>query len=109
VPRFDRDRFRLAPGYWVYYPNIPRWTDPWNDDPDYYDRYYSVWQEPLPTNEMLELALPEGVLEPRGRVNGFLYFQKLAPRASGASFRVDLVDAKTGRSFGSVRVPFVAH
>ena len=108
VPRYRYDRFLIAPGYWGYYPSMPRWTSAWTHDPVYYDRYYPTWQVSLPTNDMLALSLPEGVLEPQGSVTGHLFFQKLPADATGAQFRANLIDAGTGQPFGSVTVPFVA-
>ncbi|TMQ67838.1 MAG: hypothetical protein E6K80_14875 [Candidatus Eisenbacteria bacterium] len=107
TPRFAYDRFDLAPAYWGYYPGLRHWGYAWTSDPFYYDHYYSLWQEPLPSNDMVEQALPEGVLEPGGRVTGFLYFQRLGSDVTGATFRATLVDANSSRSFGSLRVPFV--
>jgi hypothetical protein len=56
---------------------------------------------------MLDRALPDGVVEPGGRVGGFLYFQRLE-RPGPFTFSVDLVDAKTGQRFGAITIPFVA-
>jgi hypothetical protein len=56
---------------------------------------------------MLQRALPEGVVEPGGRVGGFLYFQRLEGPGP-FTFSVDLVDAKTGERLGVITIPFVA-
>jgi hypothetical protein len=108
VPRYRYDRFLIAPGYWGYYPSMPRWTSAWTHDPVYYDRYYPTWQVSMPTRDMMELALPEGVLEPQGSVTGHLFFQKLPLEATGAHFKATLIDATTGQPFGTLNVPFVA-
>ena len=59
----------------------------------------------LPTPEMLERALPEGVLEPGRTTSGFLYFE----RAPAAPARLELtalvVDALSGEPRGTVVVP----
>jgi hypothetical protein len=107
VPRFAYDRFDLAPTYWGYYPGIPRWRYGWAHDTFHYDHYYPAWEVALPTSDMMEQALPEGVLEPGGRVTGYLFFQRLDSHVTGATFRATLIEPTSGRSFGSLRVPFV--
>ena len=107
VPRFSSSRFHLAPDYWRYYPTMPRWNDPWAHESIYYDRYYPSWTTSLPTLDMLEQALPEGVLQAGGRVPGFVYFPRLGPEVTGTEFRAELVDARSGTSLGTIRVPFV--
>ena len=64
--------------------------------------YVSV---PLPTKEMLERAISEGIVSKDETAGGFLYFHKPAPRSQTLSFRTVLVDAETGQTFGSIVVP----
>jgi hypothetical protein len=61
-------------------------------------------QFPLPTPEMLERALPEGVLEPGRTASGFLYFERAAatPRVELTAI---LVDARSGEPRATVAVP----
>jgi hypothetical protein len=105
-PRFYADRFYIAGHYGYYYPALTPWTYPFPYDPWYFDRYYGYWQEPLPTPDMLAEALPEGAIQDSGRVAGFLYFQDVAKMESRVNFEMNLVDASTGQSFGSVAIPF---
>lgn len=107
TPAFEYRAFLLAPPYSPFYPSISPWYGPFSWDPWYYQYYYPYWPDPLPTQAMLEYALPEGVLESGGRVSGFLYFQELPREVDRVLFRADLVDASTGEPFGEVRVPFV--
>ena len=78
----------------------------------YYDPFYPSpyqaysCQEPLPTQDMLTQALPEGTLEDGGRVEGFLYFQGVAARERGVVLQARLVDANTGEPVGTVDIPF---
>jgi hypothetical protein len=55
---------------------------------------------------MIVKALPEGVLEPGGRVTGFVYFEEVedVPRVR---FVAQLVNASTGARFGTLTIPFV--
>ncbi len=61
----------------------------------------------LPSREMMERALPEGVVDSGGRVSGFLYFQHVDRREAQVSLEMKLVDAKTGESLGHLTIPFV--
>ena len=54
---------------------------------------------------MLRPALPEGVLQPGGHAQGFLYFHT-EERGAAVEFLVSLVDASSGQSFGTISIPF---
>jgi hypothetical protein len=76
-----------APGSWVFY---------WGP------RYYPMG----PSADVLQYALPEGVLEPGGHVNGFLYFQKAtAASVRGLDLGWDMHEATRGTALGSTHVP----
>ncbi|WP_375755963.1 hypothetical protein [Corallococcus exercitus] len=86
----------------------PGWYGgPWGS-PFYSPYYYAppYYEEPLPTEDMLNNALPEGTLEPGGTQEGFLYFQGVARREDAVTLQVKLVDARTGEPFGSLGIPF---
>jgi hypothetical protein len=55
---------------------------------------------------MRRRVLPEGVLEPGGRVSGFLYFEKLDGDPQGVRLVTELVNARNGRRFATSRIPF---
>ena len=60
----------------------------------------------LPTGAMVQKALPEGVLEPGGRVTGFLYFEDIdVGKDDRATFVTDLVNASGGETVGAIRIP----
>ncbi len=68
--------FLIAPYLSRYYPRARVLRDPFLFDDVYFRRYYPAFVEiQLPTGDMIQKALPEGVLEPGGRVSGFLYFE----------------------------------
>jgi hypothetical protein len=103
--------YRVAPHLARYYPRL-RVADPfWWDDPYYH--YWGSWPAyvtiDLPTRDMIEAALPEGVLMPGQQISGFLYFEELDDDISEVEFTVDLIDASTRAAFGQVAVPFVAY
>ncbi|RKH37957.1 hypothetical protein [Corallococcus sicarius] len=85
-------------GYGPYY-------GPWGS-PFYPYPYALSCQEPLPTEDMLNSALPEGTLAPGGKLEGFVYFQGVARREDAVTLQVKLVDATTGESFGVLDIPF---
>lgn len=113
---FDQVGFRVAAHYGTLYPTlVPFGVRPLYYDPFYYSRYYSYWDDThvridLPTAEMLRRAVPEGVLEDGGRIEGFFYFEKLPENLSGTriNFHIDLVDAIDDDRFATLYIPFVA-
>ncbi len=105
---FGSTRFSLAPGYEPFYEALDRWDGPFDTDPYYALTYYPRWTEPLPTTEMIARALPEGVLEPGGSVDGLLYFEGISPLDDHATLVAELVNAESGAVMGTVRVPFRA-
>jgi len=110
-PLFDQRRFYYSPHLRFL---RPQWSDPYYEDEFYQGKYFGEWQAAgvpraveLPTPEMLALALPAGVVEDGGEVTGFLYFQKIDPREGHVQLRYTMVNARTGRAFGTIGVPFV--
>jgi hypothetical protein len=79
-------------------------------DPFFGDDYYYPLQVAvrLPTGDMVQQALPETVLEPGGRITGFLYFERPRRYPEEMTFVADLVDARTGTPVGQVAIPFIA-
>ena len=109
IPRGGYYNFLFAPYRYPDVTGVDTWTLPWEEDPDYYKRQYAKWSVSLPTVDMVERALPEGVLNPGGRVSGFLYFQHLQPDAHTARLTFDLVDPRSALSFGTLTIDFVGH
>ena len=116
MPGFRSRRFYVAPYFSPLYPRLPVFTRHYYFyDPFYYDYYYMDLSAVIrPTMEMLSLALPEGVIEPGGGVQGFLYFEKVDRDMPMVTFRQDLVavgtaDGETeagGAEFGQISIPF---
>ena len=102
--------FSVYPGLSPYYTDVTPVADPigFGFDPLYYDTYYSeLVQIQLPTDDMLERALPEGVLDPGGEVTGFLYMQNVGEQTARLEFQYNVIDASTGEQFASIEIPFV--
>lgn len=105
VPRFEHSGFRIAGHYVPSFSELRPWDYPFDVDEPWYERQFLRWTGSLPTLDMIETALPEGVLEPGGELGGFLYFETLGrPDADTLIFEADLIDARTGLSFGEVRI-----
>lgn len=86
---------------------------------DYNGLYDDFWIDvPLPTPHMVERALPEGVVANGGSVTGYLYFPEIDDdlpsidpyKVRGSAtvhLEVDLVDAESGTSLGTLTMPFL--
>lgn len=111
APAFGYGGFAVARPYGPIYPGIGISPSPFLVDPFYYDRYYGYWrQTELPTQEMLSLAIPEGVLQPGGEVSGYLYFEKVPEEERlRLKYRANLVNAESGVNFARVTIPFIAN
>jgi hypothetical protein len=105
VPGFGYRNFALYPRY-RFGGGLGYWSDDWGWDNRWYQRYYGLWQRSLPTQDMLNKAIPEGVLQSGGRVEGYLYFQKVPDNAKSLEFDANLMDAKTHKQFATLRIPF---
>jgi hypothetical protein len=110
APGFTYNDFLIAPYYSSIYPDIPVCEGDFYFDPLYYDNYYSYWdqiQYDLPTPKMIDVALPEGILQKGGEISGFLYFQKIDNvKANKVDFKADLINSKTGNNFAVISIPF---
>jgi hypothetical protein len=118
---FEIDGYIPEPawGYYPYGPYVrpyPRYYAVRNPagrlvmaDPFWYDPFYDPYgfvSVPLPTADMVQLALPERVLEPRGRATGFVYFDRVS-KVSRVDFTARLVDDRTGAPHVTIVIPFV--
>jgi|SRR5581483_6987179 len=105
APHFHHEHFYVAPRFGPLYPGIEAWPYFYPYDQGYYDRFYDMWPETLPTQDMVNQAMPEGVIESQGRISGFVFFQKVAPREQHVRFEMKLVDAHGQREFGDLAIP----
>jgi hypothetical protein len=108
VPHFTHRGFRVSHWYLPYYSGLMPWSSPWAINRAYYDIYYPRWSVRLPTEEMIARAIPEGVIEPGGKLSGFLYFPALDDDASRVTFMANLSTAQKDQLLATIRVPFEA-
>jgi hypothetical protein len=105
--------FYAAPHLRHHYSRYPIYDDPFFYNRHYYRTYHPVYRTyaiELPTQAMLDRALPEGVLEPGGKVTGFTYFErvdgKVAKRTKALLLVMKVADAESGEELGTVEIPF---
>lgn len=102
-PRFINPHF--YPGWSFYSPGWYPWAYGWP-----YDPYYHGSPVSLPTRDMIEQALPEGVVDNGGRVGGFLFFRGVSNREQQVTFEMQINDATSGEKLGTLAIPLlVAH
>ncbi|HEY3444868.1 MAG TPA: hypothetical protein VGK67_00835 [Myxococcales bacterium] len=99
-------------GYWGgYWGGWPGWGwggygGPWGYG-GYWGPYY-YYREPLPSHDMIQRALPEGVLADGGTASGYVYFPYVGEEAGQVQFKADVVSAKTDQQVAEITVPLVA-
>ncbi len=102
--------FSVAPYLSPWYPGWTVYGGPFPFHSGYYTGYYGIYSSyeriTLPTGDMIQKALPEGVLEPGGRITGFLYFEQVTD-VSRVAFVTRLVEVG-GQPFGQIQIPFIA-
>jgi hypothetical protein len=85
------------------------WAGPWAYPPYYYDWVFAwgpAYYPARPSEDVLTLGLPEGVLPPGARVSGFLFFKRATGQHQGSlDLGWDLHDAQTGAPLGSLHLP----
>lgn len=102
------ENFQVAPAYAALYQGVPVADKPIDISAAYYNEYFGAWEQgDWPSDTMLEHALPEGVLQPGGRLDGYMYFEKLSDKTERVQLKADFVNATTGQTIDSVAISFV--
>lgn len=105
-PAFRWNRFRVAPYYAGLYPGMPWYRGGFYGRPygwGYYDD--SFVNVDLPTPEMRKNVLPEGVLDPGGSLEGWLYFQKVPTSKKTVTFDAT-IQSERGAPIGKLSIPY---
>jgi hypothetical protein len=101
--------FSVAPYLSPWYPGWSIYGGPFPFNSGYYGGYSGFYSSygrvSLPTGDMIQRALPEGVLAPGGRISGFVYFERVIDVVRVA-FVAHLIEVG-GQAFGMVQIPFV--
>lgn len=99
--------FGYAPYLSPYLASGGVFNGPYVTNRPYWDRYAPVLRTVnLPTQDMLQKALPEGVLLPGGRVSGFLYFEGVASGVERVRLIADFPNHQTGSRVARLTIPF---
>jgi hypothetical protein len=107
-------RYIIAPNVYgwppLYSPSYSGYYGGYYYQSNYYQPYLTVYANvPLPTPEMVQRALPEGEIAPRGTAGGFIYFKSFGRDQRLMTLTVDIVDAASNQMIGTAQIPFVAH
>lgn len=105
-PAFRWNRFRVAPYYAGLYPGMPWYRGGFYGQPygwTYYDTAFANVQ--LPTPEMRRNVLPEGILDPGGSLEGWLYFQHVPSSKKTVDFDAT-IHAEGGANIGYLSIPY---
>jgi hypothetical protein len=110
-PAFQHNAFFIAPAYRYAYSSIPVWAHDFHHDPFYHETYHDIYHQAysdlnISAAKFHAQALPEGVVDSGGSVSGFLYFEHVDPELPRAQFRADVVEAHSGRTIGTLSIPF---
>jgi len=101
--------FSVAPYLAPWYPGWRVHGGPFPFDSGYYSGFDAFdprcGRISLPTGDMLDRALPEGVLAPGGRISGYVYFEQ-ALDVVRVAFVAHLVEVD-GPEFGAIHIPFI--
>jgi hypothetical protein len=101
-PVYSSYGFSVSPDLHLYYPTFPVAYDPFPDDRAGQQEAFAAWPRGLPTIDMREHALPEGVLENRGFVTGYLYYRDVPRGRMSVSFRPHSVAAPGGAELATL-------
>ena len=118
APLFLHRGFRVAPYYGELYPGIGRFDGPFPSNYGRYGRYGRYGWDGydaafgggfadirIPTPTMYRNVLPEGVLDPGGAVQGWLYFKHVANQKGDISFKASVASV-TGTDLGTLSIPY---
>jgi len=110
-PGFRWRRFRVASYYGGLYPGIPSFGGPYawgRYGWPYYDDAFGPGfaNVKLPTPAMYRNVLPEGVLDPGGELEGWLYFKKVKPQQGTIVFNAAITDVQGG-ALGKISIPYI--
>lgn len=101
--------FRVAPYCAPYYPYLRPYDGDFPFHRPYYDDTFPYFRSlPLPTGDMVQKGLPEGVLDPGGRITGFLYFEPLPRKTGAVVFRAEIRPARGKAPARTAEISFVA-
>lgn len=99
--------FSIAPPYAGVYPSATV-ADGYAWDAAYYGGYDGFWTDvELPTEQMLERVLPEGIVGPGGYVDGVLFFEHVPREETGLILFAELESTGADAPVARFEIPLV--
>jgi len=110
TPKWTAMGFELDPAYATLYRGIGVADEPLDFDNAYYNAYYpSIRETELPAGDAQKFVLPEGILNPGGRLDGYLLFEKVPKDQQTIMLNAALMStAEDSPEIGRLSVPFTA-
>jgi hypothetical protein len=106
APVFSAYGFGVSQDFALYFPTFPTAYDPLPLDRAAQRAAYAAWPAGLPTQDIREHALPEGVLEHHGTITGYLYFPDVTSHETRVSFEAHMLAAPRGEPFATAALDF---
>lgn len=107
APTFSAYRYSVLRPYQPVYPSYSLYGAAVPVNAAYYGHHDYLVDRDLPTAEMLRRAIPEGVLEPGGTLEGWMYFEKLDSGVESVTLQAKLQSPALDQKYGTARIPFV--
>jgi hypothetical protein len=106
IPVFAQTKFFIAPYYFSIYSGVQPFKGSFSYEPFLYRSHFTYWKKNhLPTREMYEKVIPDGVLEHEGSIEGFLYFEMINLKNNSLHFTMN-VKIKGENVIGVFLIPF---
>jgi hypothetical protein len=105
-PYFPNWDFAVAPYLLRFYPGATPAAGKFEFDPAPYAAQARFQNSKLPTADMVQRALPEGIVAPHGHVGGFVYFELAPVDRARLKFVAELVDPES-QEVATATIPFV--
>jgi len=107
-PSYKLNNFYIYPLYSPIYTGIETTHYDYVVDPNIQKKYFlwNAMDNELPTQNMRNKALTEGVLDKDGIVSGYLFFEDVLPTDEKVTFNFDIVNANTGETEGTIEIPY---
>lgn len=105
-PIYPSEKFFVAQRLRGVYQTLTPWPNPLPRDESLYRQDLKKWDEDLPTLDMLEKGMPEGVLADGGTIRGFLYFDGDARHEHKLVLTADVSESDRERRVALIKIPF---
>jgi hypothetical protein len=105
-PTYTSWNFFVAPRIHAAYRTMQPWPRPLLRNQNFYERQYHRWGQRRPPMEMIQMALPEGVLREGGVISGFLFFENPIDLEDRVVFQAEFDESDSPETVASMKIPF---